>query len=83
MKFLNDYAQFCDFDPLSGGGFSSGEKEFGSAIDGGGLEMAGGFGDAGGFASAAEDFGMPPSPMGADGSKARGPAMSTSEEAPF
>lgn len=84
MKFLNDFAQFCDFDPLAGDTGFSGEREFGSAIDGGGLEMAGGgFGGGGGFASAADDFGMPPSSAGADGSKARGSAMSTSEEAPF
>ena len=84
LKFLNDFAQFCDFDPLAGGGFAAGgEKEFGSAIDGGGFEMAGGFGDAGGFAAAGADFGMPPTSTGADGSKARGAAMSTSEDAPF
>lgn len=84
MKFLNDFAQFRDFDPLSSGEFGGGEREFGSAIDGAGLDLAGGgFGSAGGFASGVDDFAMPPSPKAADGSKARGQAMSTSEEAPF
>ena len=83
MKFLNDFAQFCDFDPLSGGALTGGgEREFDSAIDGGGFDMAGGFG-GGGFDAAAADFGMPPTSSAPDGSKARGGAMSTSEEAPF
>ena len=83
LKFINEFAQFSDFDPLAGGAFSAGgEREFGSAIDGGGFDMGGGFG-GGGFDAAAADFGMPPTSAGPDGSKARGGAMSTSEEAPF
>ncbi len=84
MKFLNDYAQFCDFDPLAGGALTGGgEREFGSAIDGGGFDLAGGGFGGGGFDAAAADFGMPPTSFSPDGSKARGGAMSTSEEAPF
>ena len=83
MKFLNDYAQFSDFEPLAGDSLaSSGEREFGSAI-GGGFDIAGGGFGGGGFDTAAADFGMPPTSAGLDGSKARGGAMSTSEEAPF
>jgi replicative DNA helicase len=87
LKFLNDFAQFCDFDPLATGSFSGGEREFGSSIGGDGLEMAGGgFDMGGGFGAVGEDFGMPPTSAGVDGSKARGGAMSTSEPegpAPF
>ncbi len=86
LKFLNDFAQFCDFDPLAAGVPFSGEREFGSSIGGGGLEMAGGGfeGASAAFSSGVDDFGMPPSSSAPDGSKARGGAMSTSEsEAPF
>ena len=90
LKFLNDFAQFCDFDGLAAGAVAGGEREYGSSIDGGGGISGGGISGYGSdpLASAGDAFGagdpfLPPSPVGADGTKARGNAMSTSEESPF
>ncbi len=90
LKFLNDFAQFCDFDGLAPGAVAGGEREYSSSIDGGGGISGGGIGGYGSdpLASAGDAFGagdpfLPPSPVGADGTKARGNAMSTSEESPF
>ena len=80
LKFINEFAQFSDYDELSnavqGGGFS-GDREFSSSLDGDFGGAAGGFGGGG------DDFVIPPSPSAPDGSKSRGSSMSTYEESPF
>ena len=89
MKFLNDFAQFSDYDSLStsGVGVADGDREYNSSLSGE-VSFGGGFGGSDPLASAGDAFSagdpfLPPSPVGADGSKARGSAMSTSEESPF
>ncbi len=89
MKFLNDFAQFSDYDSLStsGVGGADGDREYNSSLSGEG-SFGGGYGGSDPLASAGDAFSagdpfLPPSPVGADGSKARGSAMSTSEESPF
>lgn len=87
MKFLNDFAQFTDYDPLSTPAAAGGEtpsREFASAIDGSGGEgggYSGGFPVGGGdnWSSAREEWDTPPSPTASDGTKARGAAMTTNE----
>ena len=87
MKFLNDFAQFTDYDPLGTPAAASGEtpsREFASAIDGSGGEgggFSGGFPVGGGdnWGSAREEWDTPPSPTASDGTKARGAAMPTNE----
>ena len=84
LKFINEFAQFTDFDGLGDAVANrsssfSGEKEFGSSIDGDNFG-----GDGSGFGGAAEAFAMPPSASAPDGSQARGPVMNTYDDnAPF
>ena len=79
MKFRKEFAQFGDFDPLDGALYS-GDREYGSSLDGG--DSFGGGGAFGGMDSSAFEA-MPPSSAGLDGSQARGTARPTYEESPF
>ena len=79
MKFRKEFAQFGDFDPLDGALYS-GDREYGSSLDGG--DSFGGGGSFGGMDSSAFEA-MPPSSAGLDGSQARGTARPTYEESPF
>ena len=79
MKFRKEFAQFGDFDPLDGALYS-GDREYGSSLDGG--DSIGVGGALSGMDSSAFEA-MPPSSAGLDGSQARGTARPTYEESPF
>ncbi|MBQ8335252.1 MAG: replicative DNA helicase [Tidjanibacter sp.] len=82
MKFRKEFAQFSDFDPLDTSALS-GDREYGSALDGGDPFGGGSFGGGGGFDGSGFESAMPPTSSAPDGSQARGSAQKTYDDAPF